>query len=75
MPLAEGFMGTNADGLENEEYCVICFKDGVFTEPDLTMEEMIAKSVEHMTTVLQMPEEEAKRLAQTFIPPLKRWSA
>lgn len=32
--------GTNADGSINRTYCSFCFKDGAFTNPDLTAADM-----------------------------------
>ena len=44
MPLYnEDDFGTNADNSKNEEYCVYCCQKGQFTDPDITMEEMITK--------------------------------
>ena len=40
MPLTPEILGTNADGTQNEEYCIYCYKDGAFTG-DFTMEEMV----------------------------------
>lgn len=75
MPLSEEFgnLGTNADGTNAPEYCIFCFKGGNFTNPDQTMGEMIQSSIENMTNDLQMPEEQAANLANSFIPTLKRW--
>ena len=39
MTTAEQF-GTNADGSQNTDYCVYCYKDGAFLQ-NLTMDEMI----------------------------------
>ena len=75
MPLSEEFgnLGTNADGTNAPEYCIFCFKGGKFTNPDQTMDEMIQSSIENMTNDLQIPEEQAANLANSFIPTLKRW--
>lgn len=73
MPLAEGFFGTEPDGLPSQDYCKFCYRKGVFTDPELTLDGMIEKSVHHMTTILGMPEERASALAKSFIPYLKRW--
>mgnify|MGYP001569771182 CR=1 FL=1 len=73
MPLGEGFFGTHEDGSENQDYCSFCFEEGKFTDPDLTMDQMIELSVEHMTTDLEMTEEQSKELARLYIPKLKRW--
>ncbi|MEN9626375.1 MAG: hypothetical protein RL557_703 [archaeon] len=72
-PLPEQFFGTNADGSVNKEYCQFCFQQGQFTKPNLTMDEMIESSIEHMTTQLEFPREKAERLANEIIPELKRW--
>lgn len=74
MPMDTGFYGTNEDGSENHEYCTFCFQKGVFSEPDLTLQGMIDKSVSHMTRILQYPEAKAKEMAASVIPQLKRWS-
>ena len=34
--------GTNADGSKNHMYCSYCYQNGVFTQPDFTMDEMKA---------------------------------
>ena len=68
-----GNIGTNADGSFNEEFCSFCFADGAFVNPNQTLEEMIASSIENMTTDLNMPVEQATNLANSFIPTLRRW--
>jgi Putative zinc ribbon domain len=67
--------GTNADGTPNAEYCSFCFQNGGFTQPNLTLEGMIALSIENMTNEQRMPEHQARELANTFIPKLRRWPA
>jgi radical SAM superfamily enzyme len=74
MPLQKGFFATNEDGSENREYCPFCFQNGRFTEPDLTLEQMIQKSVNYMSTKLNFSREEAEKLSRDIIPNLKRWS-
>ena len=75
MPISAEFgnLGTNADGSNVSEYCVFCYANGSFTNPNQTMEEMIQSSIENMATDLQMPVEQATNLANSFIPQLKRW--
>ena len=65
--------GTNADGSKNEEYCHFCYKDGKFTEPDITMEQKIDKVVGIATSQMNMPEAQAREMANNIIPKLKRW--
>ena len=75
MPLSQDFgnFGTNETGAPVSEYCMFCYQNGAFTNPDQTVEEMIASSVENMTTDLGMPPEQATELANTVIPSLGRW--
>jgi len=75
MPISAEFnnLGTSGDGENVSEYCIFCFKDGDFTNPNQTLDEMIQSSVENMTTDLNMPEEKAGDLAKSFIPTLRRW--
>lgn len=73
MPFGNGNYGTERDGTASREFCMLCHQNGEFTEPDLTLEEMVEKSMRHMTSKLGMPEEEASRLAGNVIPSLARW--
>lgn len=65
--------GTNADGSKNEDYCIYCFKDGQFTEPNLTVEEMMDMVAHMLIKIAKMPEEKARVMVQILIPQLKRW--
>lgn len=71
----EGYWGTNADQSKNKEYCTFCFQHGEFTEPTLTVLQMINRSVDHMKTELLMEEQVARELAMAVIPHLKRWKS
>ncbi len=73
LPVGDGFFGTNADGSETREYCQFCYQAGVFTDPDLTMEAVIALAVEHMVEELGFLEDSAMEIAHSVIPTLKRW--
>lgn len=55
------------------EYCQFCFKDGAFTEPGLTLQDMTNKSVHYMSTNLNYTEQEAREISLKVIPNLKRW--
>ena len=76
MPMAkpEDF-GTDADGSRNEECCTHCFQSGEFTDPDLTMQQMIDKVAGFGAAELGMSEDEAKQMASSFIPTLGRWQS
>jgi hypothetical protein len=65
--------GTNADGSQNQDYCCYCYKSGAFTEPDITMGQMIEKCAGIMGQ-MGIPEAQIEQ-TKTFIPMLKRWRA
>ena len=75
MPLSrdEQGGGTNADGTRSAEYCSHCFRQGKFTEPNLTATEMVAK-VQALLSSRNMPPAVVQKLAGT-IPSLRRWTA
>jgi hypothetical protein len=63
--------GSNADGSPSEEYCRFCFSYGAFTEPGITLSEMIAKCASIMQE-LHVPFEQIEQ-TKAFIPMLRRW--
>ena len=74
MPLnKEENCGTNEDNSKTNEYCKFCFEDGKFTNPDLTISEVIEKSVE-LSKKLWMPEDKAREIANNSITKLRRWN-
>ncbi|MFC1786916.1 zinc ribbon domain-containing protein [Halobacteriota archaeon] len=64
--------GTNSDGSKNAEYCQFCYKEGKYTDEGITMEQKIEKNIE-IAKKMGMPEEQAKEIANSIIPKLKRW--
>lgn len=64
--------GTNADGTKNKDYCHFCFSKGKFTDPDITLEQMIDRVVE-FAKQLKVPADKAQEMVKDFIPQLKRW--
>ena len=77
MPLTNDILGTNADGSQNEEYCIYCFKDGAFTG-NFTMEEMVefcAQFVDEFNknTGQNLNREEYQEVLRHYYPSLKRW--
>lgn len=52
-------------------YCNMCYRDGQFTEPDITMEEMIDKVVPILGRTIG--EEEARKELTAVLPTLERW--
>lgn len=73
MPLGIGFYGTNADGTASSEYCKLCFENGTFREPNLTLDEMLGRSVANMIDEQGITPEDAEEAARNVIPNLKRW--
>lgn len=67
--------GTNADLSTSKEYCQFCFRKGKFTDPNITMQQMIEKVAGFMVTLEKMPENDAKLMAKTSVPKLKRWQS
>lgn len=73
MPMKlETDFGTNSDGSRNEEYCTYCFKNGSFTNPSISLDQMISGCV-GMMVKFGTPEAQAKEQIQQLIPTLKRW--
>lgn len=72
MPTDE-MLGTEKDGVKNEDYCVYCYKDGNFTE-DCTMDEMVEHCIPHTINAGVFPDAETARASMLeFFPNLKRW--
>jgi hypothetical protein len=71
---SEQIYGTNADGSVNREWCKFCFANGAFTTPDLTVEQMVQRSVDFMSTHLGIPVERAREQSSSVIPRLRRWT-
>ncbi len=75
MPLTEQeLFGTEKDGSKNEDYCIYCYKEGEFTEPDLTIDIMVDKGAEFLTQEHDIELEEAKTIMREAMQTLKRWS-
>ena len=77
MPLTKELLGTNADGSKNEEYCIYCYKDGVFIN-DFTMEEMAEFCTQFVDEYNKnagqnLSREEYKKMLLQYYPNLKRW--
>ena len=64
------FISTEPDG-SRCIYCNMCYSDGKFTEPDITMGEMIEKVVPILGKTFG--EEEARKEMTAILPTLERW--
>ncbi len=67
--------GTGPHGFRINDYCHYCFENGAFTEPNITMQEMIGKCIKIMIEQGIMPEQQARALMSQTIPILKRWQS
>lgn len=65
--------GLVPDATEGPEaiYCTLCYKDGQFTNPDLTMQQMIDIATEAITPTFGPAK--AKTMMSKLIPTLSRW--
>ena len=63
--------GTTADGSLTTEYCSHCYRQGAFTQPNITVEEMTAL-VEGKLRSIHFPGFLARRFAKD-VPTLGRW--
>jgi hypothetical protein len=74
MPLTGAeLLGTDAAGARMGDYCVYCFHNGAFTEPGISLDEMIERSADHLMKVEHVAHVQARDRAEGVIPNLKRW--
>lgn len=75
MPLSkdEKGGGTNADGTTSTEYCSLCYENGKFRQPEITVTEMQALAKGKLKE-MKIPGFLAGFLTKG-IPKLKRWSS
>jgi len=66
--------GTEASGEASRDFCCFCYKEGAFTEPSITKEQMLQKVTRIMVQRRGMPEEKAESMANNIVPRLKRWT-
>ena len=74
MPLSgqKELLGTTANGSKTDEYCIYCYENGQFKQPDLTLEGMIEVCIPHMKEH-GMTEAAARKLLREHLPKLRRW--
>lgn len=72
MPLDnEEIIGTEKDGSKCHDYCIYCYSEGAFTNPDMRMGDMIAVVRDQMDK-MNLPRETIYRTIQ-HLADLKRW--
>jgi hypothetical protein len=76
MPIEASFknLGTEADGSAASEYCMFCYKEGTFTNPTQTVDEMVQSSIDFMTGTMEFTPEQATQMSNDVIRNLKRWN-
>ena len=70
MPLDDTIIGTDKDGMLNENYCKWCYSDGQYTYTD--MDKLIDVCVVHMAEN-GFPEEQAREYMKQTLPQLEYW--
>ena len=65
-------LGTEADGSINTDYCIYCYKDGAWVDPNYTVQDVIEYTVPFMTSPT-MSAEQAREYLEKLVPTLKRW--
>jgi NAD-dependent SIR2 family protein deacetylase len=73
LSLEQDEKGTEVDGTLNEHYCNDCYENGDFIEPEITLKEMIEKTVTSASKSRNITMEEAKNYLEFLLPTLKRW--
>jgi hypothetical protein len=63
--------GTERDGSKSLEYCIYCYKEGVFTNPDITLKDMTSRVIHQMEKMNFNTN--AIDMAINTLPNLKRW--
>ena len=64
--------GTDLGGRIDEDYCRFCFREGLFTQPNLSLDGMIDRLVS-MSGEMQVSPLEAAERGRRVLPKLKRW--
>lgn len=75
MPLESDPMkgGTNADKSISELYCSFCYEDGKFKDEGITLSEKIDKNIQIAVSKMNIPEAQARQMAESTLPELQRW--
>lgn len=63
--------GTEKDGSKSDMYCKYCYQDGEFTEPDMTLDQMMGIAEKEMKKQ-NLPENIIQQ-SMDMLPRLKRW--
>lgn len=67
----EATKGTEKNGLKSEEYCKYCYENGVFLNPEMSLDQM-KNNVETIMKKLELHHYEIQK-AVNILPALTRW--
>lgn len=65
--------GTNELGYRVNDYCRYCYRDGAFTDPNISLPQMIEQCATIMAARRIMSVGEARALLSEVLPRTKRW--
>ncbi|WP_042210432.1 zinc ribbon domain-containing protein [Paenibacillus borealis] len=75
MPVTDAeLQGSDKEGNKTEEYCIYCYENGEFKQPDITLQEMTDLCAGYMVEE-GMDEAAARQILGNSLPQLKRWSS
>lgn len=75
MPMTEPQeFGSERNGEKSKDYCVYCYEQGEFKQPNITLPEMIQICIPHMTET-GMDEQQARNILNNTLPKYKRWAS
>lgn len=69
--------GSEQDGAQSDKYCVLCYQNGVWTEPDIGFDEFYKKSYQGFLNSDMKRVEKfifKKMYTKKFVAKLERWS-
>ncbi|MFW9856636.1 MAG: zinc ribbon domain-containing protein [Candidatus Thorarchaeota archaeon] len=65
--------GSEKDGTLCDDYCNDCYEKGEFIEPEITLKEMIERTIPSTKRSRNMTTTEARDYLRILLPTLKRW--
>lgn len=72
MPLdSDSLKGTEKDGSKSSEYCIYCYENGAFKNPEMTLDQM-KDVVKTQMEKMNLPEN-LVIMSLNILPSLKRW--
>jgi radical SAM superfamily enzyme len=66
-------LGTEKDGTKNHDYCLYCYQNGSFLDPDIKLAEM--KIIVQTQMEKRKIDNHIINMALKILPGLKRWTA